>query len=490
MKDRRIDGEHGFTIVEVMVAMMILMLGVIGTVTLVDAANSATVKTRARENANNLAREVIENARVVDYDALTAAGVAPALQAKAGLADSTPSTPAWTVVRGKKTYTLEVQACTYDDAKDSVAATHDSSHCASTPVVSPATDINADDFRRVDVTITWSLGNSTTSLKQTALIINPSGGFGPRIVSFLPNGETVPSKTITDAAPVATRVDFTVRTSYAASVRWQADDAVSQGDATGGPTTWAVRWELGAPLDPISPYVRDGTYQVTAQPFDSVGIPGDVRPVTVVVNRSAPVAPKSLTGGRNSHYAAGDVVELKWAPNLERDVIGYRVYRIDPAGGPDKRVCPTSGNTEISQTFCTDESPAAAAAEYYVTAVDRDPNANKREGTASAHFTAPAVSSARPTFPGGTALTASLTNGNLPKLDWDPPATDSDGTILFYRIYRDSGTGLADRYDFTESASPTYVDPRPGTTTVHTYWVTAVDDSYNESDPIGPVDSP
>jgi Tfp pilus assembly protein PilV len=487
MSQRRSGDERGFTIVEIMVAMFVLLLGVIGTVKLVDAANGTTVKTRARENANNLARELIENARVIDYDDLTASDAASALQAKPGLADSDTATATWTIVRGKKTYTLNVDACTYDDAKDSVAATHDSSYCASTPEVTPATDVNGDDFRRVDVTLTWPLPGGTGTLEQTGLIINPSGGFGPRIVSFLPAGETVASKTVTDAAPVATNVDFDVKTTYAESVRWQVDDAVSSGDATGGPTTWAITWQLGTPLDSAAPYVRDGTYEIAAQPLDGVGVPGDLRPVTVIINRSAPVAPKAVVGGRNDHFP-GEVVDLRWKPNLERDVIGYRVYRLEPSGA-DVRVCPQIANAEVTDTFCTDDNPPAGETAYYVRAVDRDRDGVKRDGASSAELTVPGTASERPTFAADTALSATLTTGNLPKLEWDA-ATDSDGSILFYRIYRDSGTGLSDRHDFTESESPTYTDPRPGTSTEHTYWITAVDDSYNESDPIGPVQSP
>jgi hypothetical protein len=72
----------------------------------------------------------------------------------------------------------------------------------------------------------------------------------------------------------------------------------------------------------------------------------------------------------------------------------------------------------------------------------------------------------------------------LPVLDWpDPPAGSG---IRFYRIYRDTGTGLADRYDETITNDTTYTDPSPGTSG-HTYWVTAVDSNFNESAPSAPV---
>jgi hypothetical protein len=89
---------------------------------------------------------------------------------------------------------------------------------------------------------------------------------------------------------------------------------------------------------------------------------------------------------------------------------------------------------------------------------------------------------AAPQAPG--PITATVVDG-LPKLTWS-----SVGSARFYRIYRDTGTGLADRYDETSTSSPTYTDPNPGGTTQHTYWVTAVDSSFDESAPSAPVTSP
>ena len=64
------------------------------------------------------------------------------------------------------------------------------------------------------------------------------------------------------------------------------------------------------------------------------------------------------------------------------------------------------------------------------------------------------------------------------------------GPIRFYRIYRDTGTSVADRYDETVTTARTTSIPNPGATTAHTYWVTAVDQNFNESAPSAPVVSP
>lgn len=489
--------ERGYTLVEVLVAMVVLVVGMLGTVKLVDSANATTAATKAREGATNLAREVVENARVVDYGKLTAAGVTAALQARDGLQDAAPGTPGWTVVRRGRVYTLSVTACTYDDAKDSVATTHDASFCASTPTTptTPA-EINPDDFRRVDVTVTWDARPGTAQLRQTALIINPSGGLGPRISSFLPAGSATPAITVSNAA--ATSVPFDVTSTFAATVHWSADDAVSGGEASGSGgsgTAWTFDWPLGQAADPAN-RVIDGTYQVGAQAFDSVGNPGDLRTVTVSVNRSLPFAVTGLQGGRDDRIAGqGPIVDLQWQPNEERDILGYRVYRVGPdatAGTTDDvRVCPAAADAEVTTTSCYDATPPASATAYYVRAVDVDAAQAKREGAmpAAPLLPVPATASVAPTFAPADqgSLTVSIVAG-LPTLVW-APASD-DGSIRFYRVYRDGGTTYADRHDRTESAATRYVDPSPGASTVHTYWVTAVDDQFNESQPIGPVTSP
>ena len=82
-----------------------------------------------------------------------------------------------------------------------------------------------------------------------------------------------------------------------------------------------------------------------------------------------------------------------------------------------------------------------------------------------------------------TGLAATVVDGK-PTLTWTAPA----GTIRFYRIYRaDKGTIVQDRYDVTNTNEPTYADPNPGTASEHTYWVTAVDQSFNESPLSAPI---
>jgi prepilin-type N-terminal cleavage/methylation domain-containing protein len=106
----RTPDERGFTLIEVMVTMLILVVGISGSVALIDGANARTLMTKDREAGNALTREVIEAARSVPYRQLGATSTITQLQAMPGLADSTPGT-VWTVVRRKQTFTITLSVC-------------------------------------------------------------------------------------------------------------------------------------------------------------------------------------------------------------------------------------------------------------------------------------------------------------------------------------------------------------------------------------------
>ncbi|MGH2901754.1 MAG: hypothetical protein ACRDMZ_23975, partial [Solirubrobacteraceae bacterium] len=89
-----------------------------------------------------------------------------------------------------------------------------------------------------------------------------------------------------------------------------------------------------------------------------------------------------------------------------------------------------------------------------------------------------------------TAAAETAPNG-LARLNWKAPAS---GGVSFYRIYRDNPNGGAfveygDRHDRTNTAVETYTDSQSAAGP-HDYWVTAVDSSFNESSPLGPITWP
>lgn len=465
-RDRR-TGVAGFTLVEVMVAMLVLLVGILGTLKLFDGALTGTAGNNARVGATNLGRELAETARGLDYDKLTPALLADTLQAR-GLGAATP----WKIVRRGVSYTIAESVCTYDDAADKIASSAPDNVCSSLPPGATGDD-NGDDFRRVTFDVSWSDQGRTRSLAHNELVANPAGGLGPRITSLSPL-----TQTITTNLSTAT---ITYQTVAAAALHWRADNGEDEANATGGPTNWVVNWSIGSVG---SGEILDGTYRVTGQAFDSLGVPGDSKLATVILNRRRPYAPPSLSGGHDTRVS--DWVDLEWALNSERDIIGYRVFWSGPddvaGNGDDVQVCPSNPVALLSEeaSSCTDLGPAdGGATQYYVVAYDRNPADQVAAGDRrSVSIAAPGP---RPDPATGPLVATTGANGD-PVLTWQAPPT---GAVSFYRIYRD-GTAIGNRHDRTGNSARTWSDDDAGATG-HQYWVTAVNSQYNESDPLGSV---
>jgi prepilin-type N-terminal cleavage/methylation domain-containing protein len=478
----RLRDSSGFTLIEVMVAALILVVGAGAAFALIDSANRAVTSNAARSGATNLGRELTEYARTTDYDLLQPTQAVTALRKHSQIA-GTLTGGVWTIQRRGVTYTVNTDVCTFDDPKDGLAATAPPNPCPAAAAIAGVTtvDVNGDDFRRIKFRLTWNKRGRAGSITQQAAIVNPAGALGPRIDVFTqPTFEiTAPASTVDWGA--AYTLKLTTKTS-AASVRWTADDGVSQGDATGSGTSWGFTWPLGTEFDTSNPWVRDGTYTVQAQGFDSRGVPGEGKLITVNVNRHAPAQLTNVRGGFNDRF---DVVDFRWDRYDERDLQGYRVVRSD-----GQQICPASGTLQ-QQHYCTDPNPTALAPAYTIYATDcEDLYAGTnctRPGTPTLLTILPVPVNDAPDQP--TGLTASVVDGK-PVLSWTAPATVPNPPIRFYRIYRDSGTNLNDRYEFTLDSSTNFVDPNPGLTTNHRYWVTAVDNDFNESPPSAYVDSP
>ncbi|MBA2346805.1 MAG: prepilin-type N-terminal cleavage/methylation domain-containing protein [Solirubrobacterales bacterium] len=122
-------GEAGFTIIEVLVASVILVVGVLSTLVLLEGGLASTRATTAREQGTNLAREVVERSRQLEYTTLTAAA-APGLL-RAALPDAGPMTgSSFTVQRRGRTYTVTIGACSIDDPSDGIGYGAPAQFCA------------------------------------------------------------------------------------------------------------------------------------------------------------------------------------------------------------------------------------------------------------------------------------------------------------------------------------------------------------------------
>ena len=119
--------QRGMTVPEVMMAMVIMLVGVLGTLILVQGSMSSTSRTTAREQGTNLARDLVERSRQASYANMTM-DLAPAtLRAMLPASDSVtalsgPDLRTFDVTRRGVTYTVTVFACSIDDPTDGAGA--------------------------------------------------------------------------------------------------------------------------------------------------------------------------------------------------------------------------------------------------------------------------------------------------------------------------------------------------------------------------------
>ena len=471
---RLIRDQRGFTFIELLVTMMVVTVGLGGVLTLVDGMNFRSVVTQERESATALVREVVEGARSVSYLRLTDATLGDELQTQEGLADSSTD-PGWTVRRRNQTYTLTTEVCTVDDPKDGLGEHAVGGYCANSGT--GTADRNPDDYRRVTVRASFKRRGVDRSVVQTAVVANETNTTGPRITKFDPTPNV--AEVTTDIA----FVNFATETStQAASINYAVDGVPTDSDEPSGLTSsfsWRVDGGSGK-------RVLDGTYLVSATAFDVDGRPGVARSRTIRLNRDLPAAPADAAGGWN---ALRSVVEIEWARNPEPDVVGYRVYR--RVGTTTEPVPGCDFSDEPGRTTCVDTNPPGASnSTYWVVALDRAPSTGDlRAGPQSASVSV-VPSTKQPNQP--SSLAARLDSGDL-WLDWGaPPAASpsySGDSIRFFRIYR-GGTNVSDRVGRTDDGSALSYKDYGEAGNPNSYWVTAVDQHFSESAPLGPVQGP
>lgn len=121
------------TIVEVMAAMLILVVGVLGTLVLIEGGIASTSRTTAREQGTNLARDLVERTRQAAYADVTTDAAPATLRAMLPASDavgplSGPESRTFTLTRRNVQYTVTVFACSIDDPTDG-AGVGDATFC-------------------------------------------------------------------------------------------------------------------------------------------------------------------------------------------------------------------------------------------------------------------------------------------------------------------------------------------------------------------------
>jgi prepilin-type N-terminal cleavage/methylation domain-containing protein len=477
---------EGFTLIEVLVAMAVLLIGIMGAVTLIDRANGATVTTRNREAATNLARELVEAARSVPYDQLSVP-IDEKLQSFQGLSDEKPLESGWQIERRNQLFTVTATVCTVDDAKDGIAdhGTDAAFFCDNPAPTTGTVERNPEDYKRVRVEAAWTTRGVNREVHQTVLINNPGSAAGPAVLSLDPDNFT--GTTVTSG--ISTLRFRATTSSIPKDVAWLVDGA-RKGHATasdGVGFQWKFDWPIGPPAVPgvaVDPStLLDGPFLVGAEAFNKYGVSGPSRSLTIRLNRSAPLIPGSLAAGRSGDPSDldGQIVNLEWLRNPERDIVRYRVFRATDVT--------MNGAVEICSVeralVCVDADPPPVNPLYYVVrAYDIAPGGGERPNpTDHAPVKVEAIA-ASPGAPGAFTVTGDAEGNNV--LTWSKPA-DVGAGIDFYRLYRD-GTSVSDRYFRVDddSATVTFTDNRTDGVP-HSYWVTAVDNNYAESAFQGPV---
>jgi prepilin-type N-terminal cleavage/methylation domain-containing protein len=379
----RLNDPRGFTLVEVLVAALLLVVGVMGTLALVDAANARSTASQTREAASNLAREVSEYARTIPFAELQPSGLQGELQSRPGLADATPG-GAWDVVRRKRSYTVSTNVCSVDTPGDGYGV-HGAGYCPSSSATG-TTDGEPEDLKRVSTAVTFTERGRSTTVRFASTFSSRAQSTGLPVLGLLLKTPTVTigdqtEPVIDTAAPSLTFEAETPAT--AARVVWSVDGVRQPIDAS---RTEATRWRFTWAVTGLS----DGTYLISAQAVDAKGEIGPPREMPVVLARLGAPPPTPVAGGFNTVFtesgATKEVAELRWIAASERNVTGYRVYR----PGITTPVCETSASAASAEASisCLDLAPPredAPAAErtYGVRSLYRDASGTVRQSAAA-----------------------------------------------------------------------------------------------------------
>ena len=400
---------------------------------------------------------------------------------------------------------MTLTVCSLDDAKDDLGEHLEGvTYCPDSDVLpagQPARDRNPDDYKRVRVRLVWKTRNTEQSVTQTSSIINPVGGLGPSVTG------------LTMTSPSSTSVDPPLRIETAvdsADFRRRPPPARPR-----SPGRWEARLRarrtgadlLGVHLGLPQPRREHRLLRLHVRgPGRRVRRSGPRRRAARRERRAEPrpgSARADLAGGRNGN---GNLVDLQWTKNHgECDVVGYRVFRgttPDVASMVQITCLDQDQPTYTSEPRCIDDTAAAGVDYYYrVRGVDTLGTSTLRSGDWSAPLAVSSAPNVVPTAPTGvTTCVGGQVDCNDPNgepapndvvvVRWDP-STDSDGTVAFYRIYRDGSTyARPPRCLLPGRRGLAWMEFEQSDGLQHEYRVSAVDNVFGESASSDPVVAP
>lgn len=229
--------EAGFTLVEVLVAIVVLTVGLLGTFAALQTAARTTLTNRERQAETSLAREVLEDAGSLPSWQLSTSALPGALQPLISGAGS-PVGGVLAVSRGSGTYSVTPTACSIDDPTDGSGSHADPPApgriwCPHM-TTSASPDATPDDEERVSVTVAANGGPAgLTPVQQSVLIVNR-----PPVVSgiAIAGGACVAGPPVTCTSAQALTATATT-TTPATSFRWLVN-GVLQPTMTTSQLTW------------------------------------------------------------------------------------------------------------------------------------------------------------------------------------------------------------------------------------------------------------
>jgi hypothetical protein len=353
---RGLHQQAGFALMEILISILILLIAASATLSLISTSNANLSRTRAREAAVNLSRELLEKAHDIPYAQVGEPNwFGTSLEGTSGQTGSISSgggsNTRATFTRRGTDYTVAVSTCAVDDAADGFGAHPANGHAWCLDSGTPgAADTQAEDFKRVTTRITWSFEQrGQPALEQTATFAANGAAVGPAVSDL-----TITSPAVSNPPVITNSSTTTVvfqGTSVGANDMKFSVGGVEQATGThnNGNGTWVFNWDISQ--------VTDGLYTIGATAIDALGTRGPTRSIQVKLARGVPVAPQRVAGGYNNVYASGtktQAVELAWDANPEGNVTGYEVDK----GGTT--VC--SASLAVS---CIDLSPATSGSTTY-----------------------------------------------------------------------------------------------------------------------------
>jgi type II secretory pathway pseudopilin PulG len=484
----RLGAEAGFTLLETLIASVVLIVGLMTLFGLLETSLKATASTRAREGATNLAREVLEDARTLAFAQISPTSIVGTLQAMHGL-ENVSGGAAWQIRRRGVLYTVTVKECALDDPKDGFgvhenALTKENPFCKDAGEEAGTADSAPEDFKRITAEVAWTATGRKPLVKQveTLTAAGEAPGLSASQLKLIKPTVGAPTAPVIVAQPAESKLTFSIQSPLGTkALEWSLDGVRQTNEpALVSGTEWQFSWLIP------TPEVSDGAYRVSVQAVDTTGVYGPPVSITVTLIRSVPAAPKITYAGFNELYVSGvkkKVVELQWQPNTERNVIGYRVY--NPSGG---LVCPKEEAILSLEAACIDFGPPEASATnltYSVRALYRAAEGEALSKTVISQGPAASVAlSKSPSAPGEMKgpLTAEKTAEGAVVLKWTTP--EGGAAPVFYRVYRGS-KNYPSRYAIVSSAVTEFTDTHAES--AHEYWVTAVSASMTESPFLGAV---